>query len=163
LSCDLPKRAGAVAKRKKVYERLHPGTKHGAVGRGRKKSQNENSFVDDTAKKSGKSRATVARDAARGKRVKVLDQIVGTCLDRGARGAHRTNRFQKKVDVRARTSTKTSNKIATDFKLGQGAALRHGTNLFQKKSRCTGTDIYKNSEKIGDERLDEGKAGREGR
>jgi hypothetical protein len=39
-------------------ETLHPETKHGAVGRGgKKRSQNEISFIDDTARKTGRGRA----------------------------------------------------------------------------------------------------------
>jgi ParB family transcriptional regulator, chromosome partitioning protein len=60
------------ARRKEVYEAMHPETRHGATGRGRKKSHGEISFVDDTAKKTGKGRATIARAAARGK---ALQQI----------------------------------------------------------------------------------------
>jgi hypothetical protein len=41
-------------------------------------------FIDDTAKKTGKHRATVARKAARAKKVAVLPDIVGTSLDTGA-------------------------------------------------------------------------------
>jgi hypothetical protein len=73
-----------------LYERLHPETKHGAVGRRGKSSQNATSFeladafIDDTAKKTGKHRATVARKAARAKKVAVLPDIVGTSLDKGA-------------------------------------------------------------------------------
>jgi hypothetical protein len=60
---------------------LHPETKKGAApgaGRGKKKrsqeSQNE-TFVKDTAKKTGKARSTVARDVTRGRKVKVLADI----------------------------------------------------------------------------------------
>jgi hypothetical protein len=62
----------------------------GAVGRRGKSSQNATSFepadafIDDTAKKTGKHRATVARKAARAKKVAVLPDIVGTSLDTGA-------------------------------------------------------------------------------
>jgi ParB/RepB/Spo0J family partition protein len=82
--------AAHIGKRKKLYERLHPETKHGAVGRRGKSSQNATSFepadafIDDTAKKTGKHRATVARKAARAKKVAVLPDIVGTSLDKGA-------------------------------------------------------------------------------
>jgi len=70
---------------KELYEEVHPQTKHGAIGRGRKKSsQNENSFVEKTAKETGKGRSTVARAATRGKAGKKwLAQVAGTCLDQG--------------------------------------------------------------------------------
>jgi ParB/RepB/Spo0J family partition protein len=71
------------AKRKEIYERLHPQTKRGAIGRGRKKSsQNEKSFVDDTAAKTGKGRSTVAREVGRGQIRNIID-AVGTSLDKG--------------------------------------------------------------------------------
>jgi ParB family transcriptional regulator, chromosome partitioning protein len=62
-------RAAHVAARKAVYERLHPETKHGGHRKSESRSQNANlkSFVADTAKKTGKHRATVARDVKRGK------------------------------------------------------------------------------------------------
>jgi hypothetical protein len=40
-------------------------------------------FVADIAVKTGKGRSTVARDATRAKKVAVLDDIAGTCLDKG--------------------------------------------------------------------------------
>jgi N6-adenosine-specific RNA methylase IME4 len=76
-------------RRKELYDALHPETKHGGApgagkGKGKKKrlegSQNEN-FVKETAQKTGKSRATVARDVARAKNVIVLADVVGTNLD----------------------------------------------------------------------------------
>jgi protein gp37/ParB-like chromosome segregation protein Spo0J len=78
-------RAGHTARRKELYERLHPETKKGATGRGRKKSQVETSkapvpaFIDDAARKTGRSRATVAREVARG----ILADVMGTSLDKG--------------------------------------------------------------------------------
>src|SRR5262249_55621684 len=59
-------RALHLVRRKELYEKAHPETKQGAIGRGRKKSsQNEKSFVIDTAKQTGKGRSTVARDITR--------------------------------------------------------------------------------------------------
>jgi hypothetical protein len=40
-------------------------------------------FVADIAVKTGKGRSTVARDVTRAKKVAVLDDIAGTCLDKG--------------------------------------------------------------------------------
>jgi hypothetical protein len=78
-----------VGRRKELYEKLHPRTRHGAVGRRGKRSQNatpsqpENAFIDDVAKKTGAHRATVARKAARAKKVIVLTDVIGTSLDNG--------------------------------------------------------------------------------
>jgi hypothetical protein len=76
------------------YELRHPATKRGSAGGRAKaakakgaKSQNEteqaDAFIDDTAKKTGKGRSTIARKAARAK-VVVLPEIIGTSLDKGA-------------------------------------------------------------------------------
>jgi hypothetical protein len=77
-----------VARRKELYEKLHPETKHGGDRKSagaRSSSQNENlkAFVADIAVKTGKGRSTVARDVTRAKKVAVLDDIAGTCLDKG--------------------------------------------------------------------------------
>jgi len=76
-----------VARRKELYERRHPETRKGATGVGRKKSQiatsNEqaDSFIDDTAKKTGKHRATIARDVARGN-LDGIEAAIRTSLDK---------------------------------------------------------------------------------
>jgi hypothetical protein len=73
-------------RRKELYEKRNPQTKRGAAGgaatRAKSKgakSQNETkpspAFIDDTAKKTGKGRATIARKAARAK-LAVLPDIV---------------------------------------------------------------------------------------
>jgi ParB/RepB/Spo0J family partition protein len=76
------------AKRKEIYERIHPETKAGVAGGRPKKTslklrEVSEGFVKSTSKASGKSRASVARDATRGKNVKVLTQVIGTSLDKG--------------------------------------------------------------------------------
>jgi len=80
-------RAKLIAKRKAAYEDVHPETKHGATGRGRKSSQLEksNRFTVDTAAKAGRSVASIARDATRAKALGPdLDRLAGTSLDKGA-------------------------------------------------------------------------------
>jgi hypothetical protein len=74
-----------------MYEGKHPETKKGRApgagkGKGKKrldKSQDE-TFVKDTAAKTGKGRSSVARDAKRGEQLSLLPDIVGTSLDQGA-------------------------------------------------------------------------------
>jgi hypothetical protein len=73
--------AAHMGRRKQLYERLHPETKHGAVGRRGKRSQNAtpsepaDAFIDDIAKKTGKHRATIARKTARARKVAVLSDV----------------------------------------------------------------------------------------
>ena len=84
-------RAAATARRKAIYEALHPETKHGAIGNGREKSRQvgdstDERFTSSTATATGKSERAVQRDAERGLGVAagVLKLIAGTRLDTGA-------------------------------------------------------------------------------
>jgi len=82
-------RATSTARRKAIYETLHPETKHGGD---RKSDQVANlatcsdRFTSDTAKATGKSERAVQRDAERGEKVipEVMEMIAGTRLDTGA-------------------------------------------------------------------------------
>jgi ParB/RepB/Spo0J family partition protein len=81
-------RALHTAKRKEIEERIGLASKHGGDRKsvtGKSSSQNGNlqSFVAKTAKATGKSTRAVARDATRGKNVKVLAKVIGTSLDKG--------------------------------------------------------------------------------
>ena len=74
-------------RRKELYEIVHPATKHGGDRKSKESSGqvghlNER-FTKETAKKTGQSERKVRRDAGRGKNVKVLADVVGTCLDQG--------------------------------------------------------------------------------
>jgi ParB-like chromosome segregation protein Spo0J len=80
--------AAHIGRRKELYGRRHPEKKHGGdrkSAKAKSSSPNENlkPFVDDTAKKTGKGRSTIARKAARAK-VVVLPEITGTSLDKGS-------------------------------------------------------------------------------
>ena len=94
LNVNSAEEAAHLGRRKELYEIRHPATKRGSAGGRAKaanakgaKSQNETeqaeAFIDDTAKKTGKGRSTIARKAARAK-VVVLLEIIGTSLDKGA-------------------------------------------------------------------------------
>lgn len=83
-------RAAHIAERKRIYETLHPETKHGATGKHRPKSQSrqfgetENDrFTTDVAEKTGMPERSVQRDAMRGERIVDLDKVIGTSLDKG--------------------------------------------------------------------------------
>jgi hypothetical protein len=72
-------------KRKEIYERLHPDSKHG----GDRKSISQLgisrgvAFIDDAAEKTGKSRSDIARHVKRGKDIPNVGQTAHTSLDKG--------------------------------------------------------------------------------
>lgn len=71
------------ARRKEIYEALHPQAKHGSNQHTRS-SQFANSYADDQALKTGSHPSTVRRDAARGEALgEDLEAIAGTSLDKG--------------------------------------------------------------------------------
>ncbi len=81
-------RALHIGKRKELYEKLHPETKHGGApgkaGGGKKaKDAKLAPFAEATAKATGQSKRKVARDATRATKCVVLSEIAGTCLDNG--------------------------------------------------------------------------------
>ncbi len=57
-------RSQHLARRKSIYEAMHPETTHGAVGRGGKRDADSASlsFTADTAKKTGVAARTIAED-----------------------------------------------------------------------------------------------------
>jgi N6-adenosine-specific RNA methylase IME4 len=79
-----------LARRKELYEKLHPETlptKRGGPGWRKKMSRSHGeidpvpAFVDDAANKIGKGRATVARYIAQAAKIANANAFVGTCLD----------------------------------------------------------------------------------
>jgi ParB-like chromosome segregation protein Spo0J len=79
--------AMAIARRKEIYETIHPETKHGAIGGGHTRVA-ENAtlhverFTKATAEAIGKAERTVQLMAERGKKIgKDLHDVVGTSLD----------------------------------------------------------------------------------
>lgn len=82
-------RAQQTARRKAIYEELHPETvEHVAGGKGNATADKLSavpSFAASTASATGKDERTVRRDAERGTKVigEVIDMITGTTLDTG--------------------------------------------------------------------------------
>jgi N6-adenosine-specific RNA methylase IME4 len=81
-------RAIHVSRRKEIYERLHPVTKHGGApgkaGGGKiAKEENFSSFADDTAAKSGRTERSVRQDSTRAKHIPQIASVIGTSLDKG--------------------------------------------------------------------------------
>lgn len=82
-------RASQTARRKAIYEELHPETRASVAGADARWNATDNlstaSFAAETAKVSSKDERTVRRDAERGEKVipEVIDMITGTKLDTG--------------------------------------------------------------------------------
>lgn len=87
-------RAAAHARRKAIYQQLHPESKHGAAGNGRTKEKLSGqlghstpapSFDEAAAKATGQSERAIRRDVARGEAIgpSALAKVVGTTLDKG--------------------------------------------------------------------------------
>jgi hypothetical protein len=82
-------RSAQTARRKVIYEELHPSTKHGGnlegAGVANLATPEEPRFTAATAEATGRSERVVQRDAERGEKIApdVLDKITGTHLDRG--------------------------------------------------------------------------------
>ena len=68
--------------KKPIPPGLHGGDRRSAGARSSSQNENLKAFVADIAVKTGKGRSTVARDVTRAKKVAVLDDIAGTCLDK---------------------------------------------------------------------------------
>jgi hypothetical protein len=87
-------------------------------------------FVADIAQKTGKGRSTVARDVTRAKKVAVLDDIAGTCLDKGdeidALGKLPEGE-QRKLATAARAGEKVSAKARKPRQKGADTAVRTTT------------------------------------
>jgi hypothetical protein len=79
--------AAAVARRKAIYEALHPETKAGGDHKSNRKigDLKEDRFSSATSKATGKSERKVQRAAERGRKIgpENLDKIAGTSLDKG--------------------------------------------------------------------------------
>jgi ParB-like chromosome segregation protein Spo0J len=74
------------AMRKEIYERLYPQTKKGGDRRSPKakaKSNTQSAYVNDAARKTGKSHDTINRAVKRGKNIPNVSELAGTSLDKG--------------------------------------------------------------------------------
>jgi ParB-like chromosome segregation protein Spo0J/N6-adenosine-specific RNA methylase IME4 len=117
-------------RRKELYELAHPETKQGkapGAGRGKKKRSQDaqvEQFVRDTAKKTGKGRSTVQRDATRGKKVKVLAKIVGTSLDQG-----------DQLDALAKLPLERQQQLADRAKAGERVDARYEAKKQRRAER----------------------------
>ena len=116
-----------VTARKLLYEKLHPETKAGGVRRGSKAQigpLKNDSFTKDTAKKTGKSATAIKRDATRGKNVKVLADIAGTCLDKG-----------DEIDALGKLNEDQQRNLAAKAKAGEKVSAKTTARQVQRAER----------------------------
>jgi ParB-like chromosome segregation protein Spo0J len=125
-------RALHVARRKELYEKLHPETRHGgAPGKagGGKKAKHAKlaAFAEATAKATGQSRRKVERDATRAEQTKkVLEDIVGTSLDKG-----------DQLDALRKLAESEQEALASAAKAGEKVSAKQHV----KKIRCEGKAV----------------------
>ena len=116
--------------KKPIPPGLHGGDRRSAGARSSSQNENLKAFVADIAVKTGKGRSTVARDATRAKKVAVLDDIAGTCLDKGdeidALGKLPEGE-QRKLATAARAGEKVSAKARKPRHKGADTAVRTTT------------------------------------
>jgi ParB family transcriptional regulator, chromosome partitioning protein len=105
-----------VGRRKELYEKLHPETKHGGDRKSKSSRQvgELKRFTQATAKATKQSERKVQRDATRAKEVVVLGEIVGTSLDKGA-----------EIDALAKLPEAEQRKLAAAAKAGENVSARH--------------------------------------
>ena len=119
-------RALHLAERKRLYEKLHPQTKHGGDRKsGRSSSQNENlkSFTAHTAQKTGKGRSTISREVARAKIVGLAD-VIGTALD-----------CADELDALAKLPEAEQGKLVARVKAGERVTAKHIAVKLRRNSR----------------------------
>ena len=129
IRCDLSpaERALHVARRKELYEKLHPETRHGATGRGRAKSrQNDDSirFTKDAANKTGRSERTVQREIERAAKISGLADVIGTRLDAA-----------DELDALARLPETVQRDLIARAKTGEKVIAKHAARRLRREAR----------------------------
>lgn len=111
------------ARRKEVYEALHPETKHGVAGASTRWDAVDNlstaSFADSTASSTGRDPRSVRRDAARGEALgDDLKRIPGTSLDKGV-----------ELDALAKLPPEEREEIVSRAQRGERVSARRPTSV----------------------------------
>jgi N6-adenosine-specific RNA methylase IME4 len=124
-------RAMHVGRRKELYEKQHPETKHGgapAAGKGKgKRSRKEAkfaSFQESTAKATGQSKRKIRLDATRAKNVNVLAEVAGTSLDKG-----------DELDALAKLPADEQRRLADEAKAGQKVSAKTRVKQVKRAKR----------------------------
>jgi N6-adenosine-specific RNA methylase IME4 len=126
-------RAAHQAKRKEIYERLHPETKAGAAqakgmnatqGRGRQNGDHVGRYTADAAKKTGKSERSIQREAARGAAIPDVAALAGTSLDKRA-----------ELDALATLPPDEQHKLAERAKAGEKVSAKTHAKKMKRDAR----------------------------
>ena len=126
-------RAAHQAKRKEIYERLHPETKAGAAqakgmnaaqGRGRQIGDHVGRYTADAAKKTGKSERSIQREAARGAAIPDVAALAGTSLDK-----------RDELDALARLPADEQHKLAERAKAGEKVSAKTHAKKIKRDAR----------------------------
>jgi hypothetical protein len=130
-------RALHVGRRKELYEKLHPETRHGGApgkdGGGKKaKDAKLAAFAEATAQATGQSRRKVERDATRAKQAKkVLEVVVGTSLDKG-----------DQLDALGQLPVSEQEALASAAKAGEKVSAKQHVKKIRRESKAvTARDI----------------------
>ena len=120
--------------RKELYERLHPQTRKGSAG-GRAKSAKSQgakyqvdtwhpayiAYIDDAAKKSGRSRASISRETNRSKSI---PDVAGTSLDKGT-----------ELDALGRLPSDVREQLAAEAKAGKKVSAKATLTKVQRAQK----------------------------
>ena len=126
-------RAAHQAKRKEIYERLHPETKAGAAqakgmnaaqGRGRQNGDDVNRYTADAAKMTGKSERSIQREAARGTAIPDVAALAGTSLDKC-----------DELDALAKLPADEQHKLAERAKAGEKVSAKAHAKKIKRDAR----------------------------
>jgi N6-adenosine-specific RNA methylase IME4 len=117
------------AERKRLYEKLHPETKHGGDRKSAKaKSSRLNWRVEryskDAAGKTGKSERSVQREVERANKIVDLANVVGTSLDEG-----------EELDALAKLPKTEQQKLIKQAKAGKRVTAKHAARVLRRADR----------------------------
>jgi N6-adenosine-specific RNA methylase IME4 len=124
-------RAMCVARRKELYERVHPETKPtkaGGPGRGKTRRHSGDDiperFTKDTARKTRRSERSVQREVERANKIVSLADVVGTSLD-----------APDELDALAKLPEPAQADLIARAKAGKKVTARHEAKLLRRKER----------------------------
>lgn len=143
-------RAMLTARRKAAYEALHPETRHGAVGRGRRKSRqvgDSKRFTADTAAGTGTSERAVQRDMRRGKLIApdVLASISNTELDKGG---VLDELAATPVEAQADKAEEIRQRVRREMPLGTQSTAGHQPSASERHKGSRGSDAARRIRKL---------------